>query len=264
MFYVEGENRLYTALCMAGGFFCLAAALFFGSGLAAAAGSLLFFLSLAIWKYGYILLPYFTKGARIVEAGRNFEIPPSQDVIVGRGSSSFLATVFLSARLYESSSDKDSDGRRSYSEMFERAVSSFGFPFRLCCHVTPIDLKGELEEIRTKRSMAESRMEKLRREKSAEAARLRREIAMWSRQIERLTSGQKPLEVVFYLSTTASGLTKEEAIARARAQGEQLSVVVGGALSCEVAKLAGEDMKRCFAWDFFGPTDADDLRDQLF
>jgi hypothetical protein len=94
--------------------------------------------------------------------------------------------------------------------------------------------------------------------------RLEREIGMWNRQYEKLTSGEKPLEMVFYLSTTASGMTKEEAITRARTQADELSVVVGSALSCEIDVLRGEEMKKCFWWDFFGPTDSDELHDQLF
>lgn len=263
---VEGENRLYTVLAIAGGFFCLAAALFFQSAAAAALGGMFFFLSVVFWRYGYVVVPYFMKGAKVVEAGRNFEIPPSQDVIVGKKAGNFLATVFLGARLYESATEKNDRQKALMGEMFERAISSAGFPFKVCALVSPLDLKGELDEIMTKRSMAEERVAKLRRgsKHDAETARLEREIAMWGRQVERLTSGEKPLETVFYLSTTASGITKEEAISRAMRQGEELGVVVGSALSCEVAKLKGEEMKKCFWWDFFGPTDRDDLADQMF
>ena len=257
---------MYTVLSLAGGLFCLSASIFFQSALAAAVGALFFCLSLALWKYGYVLVPFFMKGAKIVEAGRNFEIPPSQDAIVGKSGGNFLATVFLAARLYESASEKQPGERGALGEMFEKAIASSGFPFKICALVCPLELKNELEEIRSKRSIAESRKEKLSASSKhdSEMARLDREIAMWSRQIERLTGGEKPLEMVFYLSTTASGLTKEEAIARARAQGDELSVVVGSALSCEIVPLAGEEMKRCFWWDFFGPADRDDLQDQMF
>ncbi|MFA5930113.1 MAG: hypothetical protein WC861_04485 [Candidatus Micrarchaeia archaeon] len=260
---MEGENRIYTVLSLAGGLFCLAASLFFGSAPAAAAGALFFFLSLLFWKYGYALYPYFAKGAHIVEAGRNFEIPQSQDVVVGKEAGSFLATAFLSAHLYESASE---GGAESAGRMFEKAISSSGFPFRVCCLVCPLSLRAELGEMKEKRSLAESRRGKLAHGKGneSERARLEREIAMWGRQIERLSGGEKPLEVVFYLSTTASGRTKEEAISRARQQSEELSVVVGSALSCEITPVKGEDMKRLFWWDFFGPTNREDLADQLF
>ena len=263
---MEGENRLYTVLAIAGGFFALSAALFFQSPLAAAVAGLCFFLSLLFWKYGYALVPYFTARAKIVEIGRNFEIPPSQDVIVGKGNGSFLATVFLAARLYESASEKSEKQKLVMGEMFEKAISSAGFPFKVCALVSPLDLKNEIEEIRTKRSLAEDRMGRLKKgsKHDAETARLEREVAMWSRQLEKLTSGEKPLETVFYFSTTASGITKEEAISRAKRQGEELSVVAGSALSCEIVALKGEEMKKCFWWDFFGPTDRDDLADQMF
>jgi len=261
---VEGENRLYTVLALAGGLFSLAASLFFGSPMAAAASGLFFLLTLALWKYGYLIVPVLLKGAKIVEVGRNFEIPPSQDVIVGKGSGGFLATAFLCARLYESASEKDERGKLAMGEMFERAVSSVGFPFKVCAMVSPLGMKNELDEIRARRSVAESKKEKLSAKKSAEAARLDREIAMWSRQIEKLSSGERPLEVVFYFSTTAAGITKEEAISSARSQAEELSVVAGSSLSCEVAMLSGEEMKRCFWWDFFGPANFEELRDQVF
>ena len=262
---MEGENRLYTVLAIAGGLFSLSAAIFFGSAPAAALAAACFMLSLLIWKYGYALMPLVMKGAKVAEVGRNFEIPPSQDVIVGKGNGKFLATAFLSARIHESASDKDEKQKMMMGEMFEKAISSAGFPFKVCCLVCPLDLKNEVEEMITRRSLAESRLAKLHGGKgSAEAARLKREIAMWGRQIERLSSGEKPLEVVFYFSTTASGLTKEEAIQRAGTQAEELAIVAGGALSCEMARLKGEEMKRCFWWDFFGPTDRDELQDEMF
>ena len=260
---MEGENRIYTILSLAGGLFCLAASLFFGSAPAAAAGALFFFLSLLFWRYGYALYPYFAKGAAIVESGRNFEIPPSQDVVVGKESGSFLATVFLYAHLYESATE---GGAASAGNMSEKAISSSGFPFKVCCLVCPLSLRAELDEMREKRSLAESRREKIStgRGNESERARLEREIAMWGRQIEKLTTGEKPLEVVFYLSTTASGRTKEEAVSRAHQQSEELSVVVGSALSCEITQAKGEEMKRLFWWDFFGPTNREEMADQLF
>jgi hypothetical protein len=53
-------------------------------------------------------------------------------------------------------------------------------------------------------------------------------------------------------------------MSRARSQAEELAVVVGSALSCEVVPLKGEDMKKCFWWDFFSPADSDELHDEVF
>jgi hypothetical protein len=205
------------------------------------------------------------RGAKIIEIGRNFEIPPSQDLVVGKKAGSFLATAFLDCRLHESVSEKNPQERAPLGEMFEKAISSSGFPFKVCCLVCPLELKSELDEARAKRSLAETKREKVSGGKhGAEAARIEREIAMWNRQIEKLTTGEKPLEVVFYLSTTAEGLTKDEAMGRARIQANELSIVVGSALSCEVAQLTGEEMKKCFWWEFFTPTDLDELHDEMF
>ncbi|MCX8194583.1 MAG: hypothetical protein N3G22_00530 [Candidatus Micrarchaeota archaeon] len=262
---MEGENRLYTALALAGGFFCLAAAIFFQSAAAVVLASLFLFASLLIWKYGYIILPLLTKSANIVEVGGSFEIPPSQDVVIGKRGDLFFATAFLAARLYESATEKNAEGRAALSAMFEKAISSVGFPFKLSCVVSPLDLKNELEEARAKRSLAESRLEKLRRGRNeSEVARLEREIAMWNRIIERLTGGERPLEVVLYLSTTGSGMTRDAAVEQARWQAKELGVVVSSALGCEVVELKGEDMKRCLMWEVLLPSDIEDFHDQLF
>jgi hypothetical protein len=263
---VEGENRLYTVLCLAGGLFCLAAALFFGSATAAAFGALFFLLSLTTWRYGYVLVPMIMNGAKVVEVGRSFEIPHTQDAIVGSAGGKFLATAFLSARLYDSVSERGAEGAYAMGEMFERAVSSTGFPFKVCAMIFPLELREEMEEMRAKRSIAETRKEKLAKGRGhdSELARLEREIAMWSNQIERLSSGEKPLDVIFYFSTTASGFSREEALSRASSQCDELSVVAGAALQCEMRRLKGEEMKRLFWWDFFGPTDRDELEDEMF
>ncbi|MCX8197685.1 MAG: hypothetical protein N3F07_00610 [Candidatus Micrarchaeota archaeon] len=263
---MEGENRLYTSLSIAGGFFCLAAALFFGSAPAAAAAALFFFLSLALWRYGNVLVPVLASWSRIVEVGKGYEIPPSQDVVVGSVGGRFLATAFLSARIYDSPSQKDDKAKTASLLMFEKAISSAGFPFKACMQVCRLDLASELEEVKTRRSVAEAKRAQLDSspKHDPERTRYEREIAMWSRLAERMGEGEMPLEVVFYFSTTAEGRTKEEAIARARSQADELSVMLSSALSCEVSRLKGEEMKRCFAWDFFGPTSAEEMRDAMF
>jgi len=263
---VEGENRLYTAISVAGGFFCLAASIFFSSAPAAAVSAFFFFLSLLLWKYGYLIVPVLLSWAKVVEIGWNFEIPPSQDVVVGHLRGSYLATAFLSARIYDSASEKDERQRLASGEMFEKAVSSAGFPFRVCVQVSRLDLTGELSEARTRRSIAESKKAQLAGAAKHDPERLRydREIAMWNRLAEKMGEGQRPLEVAFYFSTTADGRTKEEAIARARSQSEELAVILSSALACDVLKLRGEEMKKCFWWDFFGPANSEEFRDQMF
>ncbi|MEM4633692.1 MAG: hypothetical protein QW275_00900 [Candidatus Anstonellaceae archaeon] len=263
---MEGENRLYTSLSIAGGFFCLAASLFFASAPAAAVASFFFFLSILLWKYGNLIVPVFISWAKIVEVGKNFEIPPSQDVVVGVSEGKYLATAFLSAKVYDSPSQKDTQERQSSSIMFEKAISSVGFPFKVCMQVSRLDLTEELEEAKTRKSVAEEKKARLGSspKHDPERARYDREIAMWGRLAQKMSEGEIPLEVIFYFSTTAEGRTKEEAIAKARSQADELAVVLSGALSCEVLHLKGEDMKKCFMWDFFGPISSEQMRDSVF
>jgi len=257
---VEGENRVFVVLSIAGGFFALALSMIFGSPVASAISAIFFFFSILLWKYGYMIIPMITKWAKIIEIGKGFEILPGQEVIVGKKSGRFLATAFLSAHLYQVENQKE---RKNFSEMFEKAITAAGFPFKVCMQVSHLDLKDEINEAKTKRSIAETKKAQLKKDE-AEKAFIEREIVMWDRLIERLENGEKPLEILFYFSTTASGRTKEEAIASVNSQAEELSAILSGALSCEVFRLKGEEMKKCFWLDFFGPTNSEDLKDLLF
>lgn len=261
-----GQNRTITTACLSGALLCLAATLALGNGAFAAIAAIFFFLTLLIWKYGYWIVPFFTRGLNIIEIRGGHEIPPSQDVVLKKTKSGYIATMFLGISVNESSGGKSEQQKAIMMDLFERALSSLRCVTKICMMVDNIDLSDYIDQLKERRGLSETRLSQLqgRHGKAAEVARLEREIAYYSRQIEKLGTGERPMQVVAYAMTSADGLTREEALSRVRAQSGQVIAVLSNALGASVFPLSGDGMRRCFDWEFSIPTSPASLSDQLF
>ncbi len=258
------DGRYIILITLSGGILALLLAIVSSNVIAIITSSLLLTLSFVLWKYGYIFMPSVFKTLNISERIGDYEIPPSHDVIVKKVGSNYYATVYYTAQIPESITEMDRDERGLFIEYFERAITSVKSIVKFAVLVRNIDLSEAIDEIKAKRSWCETKKAHLQASddptKEADIARLEREIAMWNRQLERLTSGEKPMEVVCYMMTTAKGATKEEAILKARAQGKEVQSVVGNALNVEVRKVVGEDIKRLLEWEYFIPVDENEFK----
>jgi len=261
-----GQNRTMTIACLSGALACLALAISIGSGAFAAVSSFFFFLTLLIWKYGYWIIPFFTRGLRIIEIRDGHEIPPSQDVVLKKTKSGYIATMFLGITLNESASGKSEQQKALMMELFERALSSMRCVAKVCVMVDNIDMSDYIDKLKERRGLSETRLSQLhgRQGKSADVARIEREIAYYTRQIEKLGEGEKPMQVVAYAMTSADGQTREEALSRVRAQSGQVMAVLSNSLGSGVFVLAGDGMRRCFDWEFSLPTSPASLSDSMF
>lgn len=257
------ENRMMTLMGLGGGLAALVIAVVMGNPVFAALSSLFFVLSLVVWKYGYLLIPYFTSAANIVEIRGGYEIPPTRDCIVKKAGNGFYATKFLEIKYYESTMDKDSQDRASMLSSFEKALASLKHAVKISLLVSEVDLTREIDDIKTRRAAAESKRRKLP-PNSEELVRLDREIAMYNRQLERISRGDRPLEITSFVSTTAYGVTREEALSKVRRQSKEVKTIISSTLGADVNELFDLDMIRCFEWEYFLPPEAEQLRDEVF
>ncbi len=248
-----GAGAIILAILSGNIFFILFAALTFSA-------------SFAIFKYGYLLAPMFTKAAKIVEFHDDFEIPPTQDVVIRKTNNVYYATMFLGVKIYESVSDKPEDRKAVFTEMFERLLANTNNVFSLTSLVFAKDLSEYRAKIGTARVEAEIRLTQLKQTKKPDLAAINREkrlIELYTRQLQSLTSGARPMGLLFYLKTTSAGLTRQDAIDKALAQSRELKASVSNALNADVFPLTGDYMKRCFEWEKTLPTTPQELEDQL-
>lgn len=257
-------NRLVTIGALGGGFIVLLLSVAYGSLLGFVFAAAFFTLSIVMWKYSYLLVPVLTRATNIVEIRGGYEIPSTRDYIIRKTNDGYYATKFLEINFYESTLDKKEGEKAAMLESFEKAIGSLKYVVKISLLLSAVDLSKHIDDIKTKRSSAEAKKSKLGNEDSQEVIRIDREIAMWNRLLSRITRGDRPIELVAFASTTAFGLTREEASARVRRQGKEVSTILSSSLGCDISDLVDLDMIKCFEWETFFPTTSEELRDELF
>ena len=257
-------NRVVTAGSLLGGGLCVIVSLVYSNPIFPIIGSVFFLMSIALWKWGYIIFPVFTKATNIVEIRDSYEIPPSRDYILKKTSEGYLASKFLEVRFYESSIDKNTEEKKTMFESFERAVSSMKYIVKISLMISTLDLSKHIDEIKTKRGTVEARKAKESKLSADESMRMDRELAYWNRLLDRITQGERPVEVIAFASTTAYGLTRDEAYSRVSRQAKELKTILSSSLGCDIRELADLEMLKCFEWDFFFPTTQEEIKDELF
>jgi hypothetical protein len=257
-------NRVVTAGSLLGGVLAIILSLVYANPIFPIIAAAFFLMSLALWKYGYIIVPVLTKATNIVEVRDAYEVPPTRDYIIKKTSEGYFTTKFLEVRFYESAMDKNSEEKKTMFDAFERAVSSLKYIVKISLLISTLDLSTHIDEIKTKRGTVEARKSKETKISADEGMRMDRELAYWNRLLDRITQGERPVEIIAFASTTAFGLTRDEALARVSRQAKELKTILSSSLGCDVRELADLEMLKCFEWDFFFPTTQEEIKDTLF
>jgi hypothetical protein len=257
-------NRAVTAISVLGGLVCIVISLVYGNPILPIIGSVFFLFSIALWRYGYIIVPVLTKATNIVEVHGGYEVPPSRDYIIKKNESGYYASKFLEVRFYESSMDKNADEKKAMFDSFEKAISSLRYIVKITLMISTLDLSNYIEDIKTRRGSVEAKKAKEAKIAADESIRMDRELAHWNRLLDRITQGERPVELIAYASTTAFGLTRDEALSRVSRQAKELRTILSSSLGCDVRELTDLDMLKCFEWDYFFPTTQEEIKDELF
>lgn len=236
-------------------------------GLGSTLGSTTFFLllfallacpaSIMVYKYGYWVIPYFTRGLRTIRTqDALFEMPPSEDVLVKYEGGAYTATLFLGVRIFKSSTAMGEDEKAAFMSLWERAVSGMKSVVKFGTLIYIKDLSKYRESIESRKAKAQMLLGQEREKPNPDQAymeRVEREIAMWDNIQSRLSVGEKPTAISTFIQASATGATRDAAIAAARAHANEIRATVGTALNVEVIPLSGEEMKRCFDWAYAVP-----------
>jgi hypothetical protein len=233
-------------------------------GLLAGLGALL---GVLFWKYGYIMIPLITERTKtIMMSDLGYEVPPSQDVIIKSVGGVYYASAFLGLKIFESATEKSSEENIAYSQFFERAISNIKYVTKIAYMLFVEDVGEKRKTIETKRAEAQLRLARERDKPQPDVLKIdkyEREVAIWDTQLTRLIKGVKPMGVVAYAQTTAVGLSKDAAVASARAQANELKTVLANALNLEVVNLTGDEMLKCFEWERFFPVTPQELEEAV-
>ena len=232
------------------------------AGIFAVIGAIVSFL---IWKWGYILIPFFTKGQRIIEVhDGGWELTPAQDAIVKKVGDTYYASVFLHIKMYKSATEKTPEENLVYIDSFERAIANVKFPMKIGLVMYAVDVSKRREDLETKRYEAQLKLQREREKPEPDILaidRLEKEVAMWEAQLARIAAGERPMGLIAYAMTTGTGITKDAAVANAKNRAAELKTLLANALNVEISYLYGEDMKKCFEMEYMIPPTEKELKE---
>jgi hypothetical protein len=236
----------------------LGALLFYPNIAIAVAAIMSFVLAAAVWRFGFIIKPIIARQAHLIEGFGRYEVPESQDVIIKKDGDRYYATAYMLVRFTQSSAEKSPDQIYVMRQSYERALSSLNYVYKISNMVCPLDLTPHVDKIKERRSKAESRMSEIlslppSSNTGAETALLKREIESCEKQLNKIQAGERPMHVVNFAMTTASSHSKDDAVAKVKQQAAEIKTVVSSTLDTEVSQLHGDEMKRCFEWEYMLP-----------
>ncbi len=222
-------------------------------------GAVIFF------KYGYLALPLITERARIVMlTDTGYETPSTQDVIIKKVGEEYYASAFLGIRIFESATERSQEQNIAYNQYFERAISNMRYVVKIAYLLYAEDVGEKRKLIETRKAEAQLRLSREKDKAEPDVLKVdkyEREIAMWDNQLQRLIKGVRPMGVLAYAMTTASGVSKDAAVATLRAQVRELKVTLQNSLNVQVEQLTAEEMKKCFEWEYAFPSGPRELEE---
>jgi hypothetical protein len=222
-------------------------------------------LAVMFLRYGYILLPMITQHTKVVVmTDTGFEVPPSQDVILKKAEGLYYASAFLGIRIHESASEKTLEENIAYNEYFERAISNLKYVSKISYMLYVEDITEKRKNIEAKRAEAQLRLAREREKPEPDVLRIdkfEKEVGSWDTQLNKLIKGIKPMGVIAYAMTTASGVSKEGATASVKAQAKELKSALENTLNVEIEWLTADEMMKCFDWEMFLPTSPQELEE---
>ena len=203
----------------------------------------------------------------VVQPNTAYIIPPARDMVIKKCGSKYYASMFMQAHITSSVTEMDLASKSLFMEYFERAISSARSVVKFSVVAAGIDMTEFGNKLKSRRGEIETNRARLaasgKVSEQAELTRLDREVAMINKQLERLAAGEKPMEVIAYVMTTAVGLSREDASRKVRAQAAEVKTGVGNSLNVDILMLADEDMLRCLEWEYMLPTTLAELTEQV-
>ncbi len=223
--------------------------------------------AILILKYGYLIIPILTKMFnKTAYVTGEYEIPATEDVIVRKIGNEYCASVFLALKIYESTTAKSLEETIAYNEYFERAISNMRYVTKISYLLYVEDVSKKIRDLETKRAEAQLRLSREKEKPEPDVLKIdryEREVGMMQNEIDKIVKGEKPMGVLAYAMTTAKGVSKEAAIAQAKAQGRELRTALAQALTVEVEILTADEMLKCFEWERFFPSSVSEVEDSV-
>jgi hypothetical protein len=270
---MDEKTMMYLAFSSA-----VAVLVIFGSalygpfGIIAAALALLTLVIIFVINYAdFLVFPLITNvlGIKMVPA-KNYYIPKQNNCIIKSLNGIYYATGYLTANVYnyvfEAESVQEGEDARlaEAPEKWERIVMNAGFPFKYSIVAVAQDVQKYRDELEGKRGVFEFQ---LSHEMGSDSPNqltiddLQRKMNILDARIGRLSGGERPVDSVMYIETTAVGVSEKEAVDTLANQLNHLQTLFS-AFDLGITRVVGREMYHLFTFNYALPEE--DILTQIF
>ncbi|MEM3753613.1 MAG: hypothetical protein QXM58_02155 [Candidatus Micrarchaeaceae archaeon] len=222
-------------------------------------------LAILIINYAdFLVFPLLTiaLNATIVPA-KDYTINKHQNSIIKFSNGIYYAIGYLSANLYSYAFTEEKAAEEAVEEAalassagkWERIVMNVDFPFKFNAIVAAQEIQAYRDELEGKRSFLEFQLSK--EMSSGNPSQLaiddyQRRINILQARIERLSSGERPVNSVMYIETVAAGVSEKAAVDALNTQLDHLQTVFN-ALDLSITRVVGRELYMLFKFNYALP-----------
>ncbi len=218
----------------------------------------------------YLVFPAITRLFKINTIPfKNHMIPPDQDAVVKYVNGVYYATGFLTANIYNYVFAAESVGEDQgllilAPERWEKATMNIHFPFKFHLVSAAEDIQQYRDELETKRGLYEFQYS---REMSSGTPNtmgleaLQRQIRVVQARIDRLGGGEKPVNSMMYIESTAVGISEKDARDALSKQLAELTTVMN-VFDLSIVRIYGRELYLLHRMNYMIPG-LDDVRRQF-
>jgi hypothetical protein len=228
------------------------------SGLAVFSIVMLFVINYA----DFIIFPLITLafGIKMVPA-KGYYIPKNSNSIVKLINGIYYATGYLTANVYNyvfavENVDENEEAKLAEGpDKWEKIVMNAGFPFKFNIISVAEDIQKYREELEGKRGMLEFQVSKeMNTDKPDEmmVQDLQRKMSVLDARINKLSGGERPLNALMYIETTAVGVSEKEAVDALTNQLSHLETLFNS-FDLSITRVIGRELYYLFTFNYMLP-----------
>lgn len=255
---------IYLGLTCGLAFMLLVNAAAFGPlGIVVALLSLLAIMLILVLNYAdFILFPAITGLLKIkMVPAKGYYIPKSSNTVIKYVNGLYYATGYLTANVYnyvfaaERVDEEEEQKLGSAPDKWERIVMNAGFPFRFSVISMPKDLQKYRDELEGSRGTLEYRLSK--EQEGGQPSQLviddlNRKISIIDARIDRIASGERPVDATMYIESTAVGVSEKEAMDALSNQLAHLQTLFSS-FDLSISRVMGREVYHLFSFGYALP-----------
>jgi hypothetical protein len=216
----------------------------------------------------FLIFPVFTMiiGASIVPM-KNYRIPKSQNCIIKEVNGIYYAIGYLTANIYnyvfsaESINDEENAQIAAAPDKWEKIVMNIKFPFKYKALVAAEELQKYREELEAKRGSLEYQLSKeMSGGNPSQMAidDMQRRKSVLQARIDRLSGGERPVNSIMYIETTAFGVSEKAATDTLDEQISQIEATFN-AMDLSIIRVTGRELYILLKFNYTVPTAVEEM-----